>query len=216
MSDDFKSERLSATQLNQVSAKHIFRAVQLLLSRSVEHPFSESTHYDVITENGSRLPPKAVFGLAASEALGFKVLPRHFVGGVGTLCFKAINAAGYEIVLKYEPLQISKFLLSPDDRIWIEGHLKFVTHLRRERGSGLALAKKEAFRREYGRLKCERCGLDPAEVYRPDISDACIEVHHKLPLSEMSSESNTRLEDLECLCANCHRIIHREIWNANQ
>ena len=211
-----RRERLLAAEFKPVSAEHIWRAVQRLLSRSGEHSFGESTDYDVITENKSHLAPKAVFGLAASEALGFEVLPRHFVGGIGTPCFKAITAAGYQIVPKDGLVQPDKVPPNPDDRDWIEGHPKLVTHLQRERGSGLAPAKKAAFIREHGRLLCESCGLDPVEVYGLDIGDACIEVHHKLPLADMPPGHNTQLEDLMCLCANCHRIIHRELRNANR
>ena len=103
--------------------------------------------------------------------------------------------------------------LSPSDQEWVEGHQKLVTHLRRERGKGLAQAKKARFKFKHGRLFCERCKLDPAEVYGPSISDACIEVHHKLPVASMVPGHITRLEDLVCLCANCHRIIHRELQN---
>ena len=103
---------------------------------------------------------------------------------------------------------------NPDDRAWAEGHPRLMTHLRRERKAGLAPAKKAAFIREHGRLRCERCGLDPAETYGPDIGDACIEVHHKLPVANMLPGHTTRLEDLMCVCANCHRIIHYELRNA--
>ena len=103
--------------------------------------------------------------------------------------------------------------LSPSDQEWVEGHPKLVTHLRRERGKGLARAKKARFKSKHGRLFCERCNLNPAEVYDQSISDACIEVHHKLPVASMAPGHKTRLEDLECLCANCHRITHRELQN---
>ncbi len=103
--------------------------------------------------------------------------------------------------------------LCPNDQEWAEGRPRLVTHLRRERGSGLALAKKARFKFEHGRLFCERCGLDPAKVYGSDVGDACIEVHHKLPVANMLTVHKTRLEDLVCLCANCHRITHRELQN---
>ena len=210
-----RRKRLAAAEFQRISADYIWRAVQRLLSRSGEHSFGRSTGYDVIADDGSRLPPKAVFGLAASEALGFEVLPHHIVGGIGTPCFKAITAAGYLIAPKNTLVKSDEAPPNPDDLKWVEGHPRLVTHLRRERGSGLAPAKKAVFIREHGRLLCERCGLDPAEVYGFDIGDACIEVHHKLPLADMQPGHNTQLEDLLCLCANCHRIIHRELRNAD-
>ena len=65
--------------------------------------------------------------------------------------------------------------------------------------------------RVHKRLYCEECGLKPDEVYGSDVGDACIEVHHKAPLHERSTEGETTLDDLMCVCANCHRIIHRKL-----
>ena len=209
-------ERLSAEELESVDADHIWRAVQQLLSGQVEHPFGESTNYDVIAEDGSRLSPKTVFRLAASEALGFEVLPSYFVSGIGTPCFRIIRAAGYSIVSKNEPHPPNEEPRNSIDREWAEGEPKLVTHFRRERGSGIAKAKKKSFILKHGRLLCERCGLDPEEAYGPALGDACIEVHHKLPLAEIPPRRNTKLEDLMCVCANCHRVIHREFQNSDR
>ena len=107
-------------------------------------------------------------------------------------------------------------MLNSDDREWAEGNPKLVTHLQRERSSGLASKKKAAFIDKHGQLHCEHCGLVPVKVYGADVGDACIEVHHKLPLVDMLPGHNTQLEDLMCLCANCHRVIHRELRNANR
>ncbi|NCU11354.1 MAG: hypothetical protein GXC70_04195 [Sphingomonadaceae bacterium] len=32
-----------------------------------------------------------------------------------------------------------------------------------------------------------------------------------VPVATMSDGHEAKLDDLECLCANCHRIRHREI-----
>ena len=204
-------ERLPSEELRRVSAIHVWKAVDLLLEGSVAHPFPESTHYDVITEDGNRLPPKAVFGLAASEALGFSIRPHQFSAGRRTVCFQAITDAGYSIESKAKAISISHLTINPDVRKWAEGRLRFVTHLRRERARGVVAAKKAAFRQAYGRLKCERCKLDPVEVYGGEHAEACIEVHHNNPLADSDSQRETSLHDLVCLCANCHRIVHRQL-----
>ena len=58
--------------------------------------------------------------------------------------------------------------------------------------------------------KCEACGMDFESVYG-DIGEGVIDVHHKRPLYidgvEQTVEPNS--DYLACLCANCHRIIHR-------
>ena len=202
---------LPAAALNQVNADHIWRAVERLVAGEDSHWFSEFTDYDVIADDGTRLPPKAVFGLAASEALGIEVRPRHFRGVLDTPCFRAINDAGYRIVPKGEEAQ--RDVLPPDqeERFWVEGYKILVPHLRRERGSGLARAKKRAFKRNHGRLFCEKCKLDPEAVYGVGIGEACIEVHHILPLGTDQNVRKTKLSDLVCVCANCHRVIHHEL-----
>lgn len=99
---------------------------------------------------------------------------------------------------------------SDDDRSWAEGDKRKVAHLRRERASGLAARRKADLVEKLGKLVCERCGLVPSESLGPH-GDAVIEVHHKRPLAEAESDHRTRLEDLACLCANCHRVTHREM-----
>ena len=205
--------RLPSTDLKQVSAEHIRNAVQQLLSYSVEHQFGESTTYDVITYDGVHLSPKVVFGLAASKALGFGVLPQNFANGPSTHCFKAIVDAGYRIVQKNESVQYEEVPPNPDDREWTEGQPRLVTHLLRERKPALGIKKKKLFRLEHGRLFCEHCGLDPVDEYGSEIGEACIEVHHKHQIADMLPGQITKLEDLACLCANCHRIEHRRLRN---
>ena len=207
--------RIPLAELNKVRTDHIWLAVQHLLSDPAGHTYGESTHYDVIAEDGTRLPPKAVFGIAASFALGFQVRPRHFNGGMRTRCFRKIEAAGYSILSKNDHVGPAEIPPDTEDRIWVEGNPRAALHLRRERGSGVSAAKKLAFKLEQGRLTCEHCGLDPAVTYEPGLGDACIEVHHKIPLSKGLNARVTRLEDLQCVCANCHRIIHRQLRNAS-
>ncbi|MDE0411661.1 MAG: HNH endonuclease [Gammaproteobacteria bacterium] len=103
---------------------------------------------------------------------------------------------------------------SPEDCEWAEGYPRLVLHLCRERKRGLASIKKLKFIRDHGRLFCEHCGLEPTKTYGHDTGDACIEVHHKHPIADQPLGRITRLEDLACLCANCHRVLHRELQNA--
>ena len=38
-----------------------------------------------------------------------------------------------------------------------------------------------------------------------------MECHHKIPLYEIEGESITTIDDLALVCANCHRMLHREL-----
>ena len=202
---------LPPAAFNLVTAQHIWNAVRRLRAGRVEHAFGESRGYDVLVDDGSRLAPKVVFGLAATEAFGFEVGPRHFKGGPGTRCFKTIDRAGFSILPKSAKTPPDTPPLDPEERKWLEGEPRLRTHLTRERASGLARAKKEAFVRVHKQLYCEECGLKPDSVYGSDLGDACIEVHHNAPLHERSTAGETTLDDLMCVCANCHRIIHRRL-----
>jgi hypothetical protein len=160
--DTLSRERLPADELKRVTADALWRAVEKLRNGFTGHQFGPSTDYDVLLEDNVRLPPKAVFGLAASEVLGYEVLPRRFSAGHSSPCFRIIKAARYTIVPKGNgEMATSITQLSATDREWTEGRPRLVSHLRRERRSGLAAAKKAAFIREHGKLFCERCGLIP-------------------------------------------------------
>lgn len=205
------ARRFSAATFEPVTALHLLGAAQRLADGFDRHPFGPSTDYDLLF-NGHRLPPKAVFGVAASEALGFPVGPQNFTAGEATVCFRTLRAAGYEIVRKGEESDLGGSLIDDEDRIWTEGRRRLVTHLRRERGTGLAAAKREHFRSIHGKLFCERCRIDPIEAYGSSFGEACIEVHPaRTPVAAMADDHRTSLDELQCLCANCHRVTHREL-----
>jgi len=202
--------RLPAAAFEAVTADHLLAAARRLADGFDDHPFGPSTDYDVLFEGG-RLPPEAVFGLAATAALGRPIGPGDFSGGLGTPCFRALGEAGYVILPKGEA-DPGDPALSPDDRQWVEGDARLVTHLQRERGQGLSAAKRAQFVALHGKLFCERCDLDPVAHFGSEAGAACIEVHHhKVAVADMAAGHRTELDDLQCLCANCHRVVHREL-----
>ena len=100
---------------------------------------------------------------------------------------------------------------SPIDDEYREGAIKLKTHLYRERAWRLAANKKERFKEQHGKLFCENCFLDPVELYGENYGLSVIEVHHAVTaVRDMAKGHRTKLEDLQCLCANCHRLIHAE------
>lgn len=205
-----QNERLPAETLNKVTPEFIWNAVQKLKNGEVAHLFSPSTDYDLIADDGRRFPPKAVFGAALSMVLeGIAVEPKHFSAGDSSQCFRLLREAGYQIVPKASPAT-GRDEVGDLRQEWHEGDAKLVSHLRRERAPGLSRAKKAQYRRLHGRLTCENCKLDPVTVYGTEHAEACIEVHHStIHISEMPDGHKTTLEDVQCLCANCHRLVHR-------
>lgn len=56
---------------------------------------------------------------------------------------------------------------------------------------------------------CQACGFDFEKAYG-EIGKDYIEVHHTKPLCEVDGEVEINpITDLVCICANCHRMIHR-------
>lgn len=213
--------RLPSEKLSQVRSDHIYRAVQRFRKTPEAFSKQDSTDYDLIDEDGTLLPPKVIFQIAASEALGFQVKPEHFVGGENTPCFRILRDADYPIVKKGDSKAVQHGTAgapenpvpSPEEQKWVEGSQKRANHLKRERSRTASTAKRDAFRSEHGRLFCESCGLDPVDAYGGIEGEACIEVHHIVPITERAGEHEVRLEDLQLLCANCHRIVHRRLHN---
>ena len=100
-------------------------------------------------------------------------------------------------------------LLPPeeDEEGSVEGRIVFRQHRERERDPSLARKKKQAVRKQTGRLACEVCGLDFSERYG-ELGAGFIECHHTLPLAA-GAERSTKTSDLALVCSNCHRMIHR-------
>lgn len=64
--------------------------------------------------------------------------------------------------------------------------------------------------RDGGRLRCEvnGCGFDFKQRYGALGRDYA-QVHHILPLAQRKRASETLLDELRIVCANCHAMIHR-------
>lgn len=88
-----------------------------------------------------------------------------------------------------------------------EGEEIYRIHRDYERDKDLRDKKIDAMLSEHGRLMCEVCGFDFEEAYGT-LGKGVIEVHHIKPLSELRQSTRIYLEDLMCMCANCHLVIH--------
>ncbi len=203
--------RLPVEVLRMVSEAHVLQAIDQLLDGDSWEPFIESTKYDLVTDDDQRFPPKAVFGKALALALGRETFPGDFSGGEDSPCFEVLRTHGYRIVLKDAAAPSND---APEDE-FPEGEVRLRTHARRERRPAAAKAKKADFLARHGFLGCERCKEDYSGKYGADAAPACIEVHHhKLAVSDMPSGYRTVLADLQCLCANCHRVVHHQLREA--
>lgn len=57
-------------------------------------------------------------------------------------------------------------------------------------------------------LPCFVCGFSFSKNYGKH-GDKFIEAHHLTPISELTEETKTKLEDIVLVCSNCHKMIHR-------
>lgn len=87
----------------------------------------------------------------------------------------------------------------------VEGEQVLVTHIARERDTGLVRRAKKRFRRTHGRLFCEACLFDFQSKYG-SLGRNFIEAHHVRPLTE--GPRRTSWDELMMLCPNCHRMVH--------
>lgn len=88
-----------------------------------------------------------------------------------------------------------------------EGKEKFEIHKTHERNKVLRDEKVRRFLEEHGKLFCEICEFDFEKEYGV-IGKGLIEVHHTVPLSEMSDNHRTSITELMCICSNCHFTVH--------
>ena len=86
-----------------------------------------------------------------------------------------------------------------------EWRAKLRIHLRRERSRKLV----DQFKSTLADFRCDVCEFDFETVYGP-LGSGFIEAHHRIPVSQLLDGQTTKITDLVPLCANCHRMIHRE------
>jgi 5-methylcytosine-specific restriction protein A len=121
------------------------------------------------------------------------------LGGIAEI--NHAQTAGKKIVIFDEDISIS------------EGRRKTVTVQVYERSKLLRDKAIDFYTRE-GTIVCEACGFDFYKIYG-DIGRGYIEIHHQKPIVEYDETDFLRLvaealKDLIPLCANCHRMVHRQ------
>ena len=87
-----------------------------------------------------------------------------------------------------------------------EGERRIRQHMRTERNPVLRARARDLWRHRLGRLSCIACGFAFEQRYGLLGADF-IEMHHDVPWSPGSVLTPDQLKPL---CANCHRMIHRQ------
>ena len=182
--------------------KHFLRAAAQIDREGVPAE-RKSVHYDLVL-NGLRYPPKYVVSLAARFATG-----REFPAAD----FNAVEAKNYFLCRDYEVidrrLEAEKIIIDEDDESdFPEGRERFRQHRHLERDSKISRKAKAKRLTETGKLECDVCGLNFAQMYG-ERGNGFIEAHHTKPVAELGGKEKTRIADLALVCSNCHRMLHR-------
>ncbi len=101
-------------------------------------------------------------------------------------------------------------------RDYVEGRHRLVAHRRLEgvRNRQLVTDARRFFKKRHsGVVYCEICGVNFEEEYGTRGADF-IEVHHRVPIAKIKKETRRRFRDLAMVCANCHRMLHRDPWTS--
>jgi len=192
-------------KLEQVSQSHILNAIDFLQIHRKFANFKSAKSCYLVYPDCRPLAVKMVFGKALSLCFcNAPVRAEHFNS---RMAIEVLQARGFECV-NTQPQKPGASL--QDETTVGEGTMRLKRHYHRERNSTLVQRKKQFFKMRHGFLFCETCGLEPIEVFG-EFGENCIEVHHKTPLGSLPGPSQTSLDDLQCLCANCHRIAHAKI-----
>lgn len=100
--------------------------------------------------------------------------------------------------------------LSLNGKIYKEGKVKLYLHVKKERNRKLIKDAKKLWNKEgVEQTRCSVCDFSFKEVYG-EIGDDFIEAHHKQPISSLTQETKFCVEDLDPVCSNCHRMLHRK------
>jgi putative restriction endonuclease len=142
---------------------------------------------------------------------------------------KAMQPSGFGVAFEYElvaridiafsepqfprlgwyqmPTKEARAALMDDPGGHEEGGKQYRVHLTYERSARLRAEAKSHWRNRRGRLTCHVCGFDFVERYG-ELGEDFIEMHHEVPVSQ-GIRTNS-VESLIPLCANCHRMLHRD------
>lgn len=98
-----------------------------------------------------------------------------------------------------------------DEQSFSEGKEKFKIHRSKERNQEVVRIAKKLYYEKDRYLSCQIpvCRFSFLKFYG-QIGEGYIEAHHIKPLSELTAETNTKIEDIVLVCTNCHKMLHRK------
>lgn len=193
----------------------------LLEGRKLTLHLAIKNHFAVITESSPKQNAHINLSFLISEIsdinefknLNFKVKHKFFTDKINHFASEYFHLSEN----RPQPLTLANITDSvvekfkPDDEelSFTEGKEKYTLHISKERNKKVvALKKKSAFDLN-PLLPCEICDISFKTKYGL-VGEGFIEAHHIFPISELTEETQTKVEDLILVCSNCHKMIHRK------
>ena len=92
--------RLPASEIYRIQGEDIRRGIAEFKPNAPPDNFADSTRFDLLLDGHTRLPPKAVVGLAGQGPFGRILSSSEFSGGESSAAFRLLWDHGYEIATK--------------------------------------------------------------------------------------------------------------------
>ncbi len=122
----------------------------------------------------------------------------------------SIPTATEEQTTETEQSEPEQFVAEEDDELaFPEGKEIFRLHKSKERNRELIKAAKEKRLQTDKKLCCQVCGFSFLDKYG-ELGEGFIEAHHLFPISQLTEETETKIDDLALVCSNCHKMLHRK------
>jgi ribosomal protein L44E len=205
---------------------HVGLDWEILVDERVDFYGSDEQCYEV-SEAGSELVETVLTAewpgwkrsISPPTARVFESVEDYFEHGIGARFPAAVFKEDSKLV-KRAASDIAQGVLTPEEvenlrelpkRSFTEGTRKLVTHAKSERNQALIREAKRHFKKIHGRLFCEACGFEFVPRYGERGRDF-IEAHHSKAISTLIGPIPSTISDLEMVCSNCHRMLHRRPW----
>lgn len=109
-----------------------------------------------------------------------------------------------------QPTEPEQIIAEEDDELaFPEGKEIYRLHKSKERNRDLIKAAKQKRLKIDTKLCCQICGFSFTDKYG-ELGEGFIEAHHLFPISHLTEETETKVEDIALVCSNCHRMLHRK------
>jgi len=101
-----------------------------------------------------------------------------------------------------------KLFKETEEEAFPEGKEVYRLHRTKERNPMVISQAKQLGLQNDPHLCCQVCGFSFIKTYGK-LGQGFIEAHHTFPLSDLTEETETKIDDIALVCSNCHRMLHR-------